>query len=124
MPVVFKLFMAQGECASAFSVVLLVQVGGIMLLDARVVAQHCCYVVHTEYGGMLLSYRLACACAWRAGVFFLVVYGPGGECASGFSVVLLVQVGGIMLLDARVVAQHCFYVLHTSSGMLLSYRLA
>ena len=61
--------MAQGECASGFSVVLLVQVGGIMLLDARVVAQHCCYVVHFEFCGMLLSYRLVCACAWHAGVF-------------------------------------------------------
>ena len=46
MPVFLWLFVAQDECSSGFSVALLVQVGGIMLLDAMVAARHCCYVVH------------------------------------------------------------------------------
>jgi len=100
MPVFMWLFVAQGGCSSGFSVVLFVQVGGIMLLDA---------VVGVLRSGRGVVHELVAGC-YRAGWLVLVLGMPvflwlfvaQDECPSGFSVVLLVQAGGIILLDAMV----------------------
>ena len=43
------LFMAQGECTSVFSVVLLVQVGVVRLFDTMAVAWPTVHVVHEQW---------------------------------------------------------------------------
>jgi hypothetical protein len=70
------LFMAQGECTSVFSVVLLfkVGVGVVMLLASFAGVRNVRRLCFTSNG--LPSYRLGCASAWLADVF-VVVYGPG-----------------------------------------------
>ena len=59
--------------------------------------------------GMLPSYRLGCASAWLADVFFWLFMAQG-ECTSVFSVALLVLVGVVMLLDAVRGALHSCHV--------------